>query len=381
MYLLLLVSIAYFFVSNNGRPARLPFTPDAQKKDVVLQKSPKSPYIITTVVGTGEAGFSGDGGSARNARINTPYGIVASEDGALYISDRQNERIRKVDPTGIITTFAGVGPSQSICTNEPIESAHIPLPEKLSIGGDGSLYISSSSDNRVRKIDSLGVVKVVAGTGDRGYNMDKIVATSSQLNSPGGTASDLAGNLYIADTLNNRIRKVGPNGIITTIAGTGTAGFSGDNGLAIKAKIDSPTSVAVSSDGSIYFIHGVSPRIRKISPSGNITTVAGTGIAGFSQDGELAKASQLSEWSSITIAEDKIYIVDHNNHRILYIDEKGRIKNIAGTGAQGYEGDDGNSNESLLGHPTGVAIVGEDAIYVSDADNNRIRKLTPLSSR
>ena len=378
----LIFSLAFYIVLNNPTiitPKKIPSETVKPKKAI---KSSMPKYLITTAVGTGEAGYSGDNELATNAKINDPYGIAVSENGTLFISDRQNSRIRKVDPGGIISTFAGVGSSQIICTSEPISEAHIPGPEKLTLGADGSLYVSSSQGHRIRKIDNQGVVKVVAGTGDPGYNIDGIIATSSQLYSPGGTAVDAQGNLYIADTLNHRVRKVDPKGIISTIAGTGIAGFSGDNGPAIKAKIDTPTSVAISSDGYLYFSHGLNPRVRKISPRGRISTIAGTGTAGFSEDGTSADKARLSEWSSTVLGpDDTVYIVDHKNNRILYIDNKGFIRNLAGTGTGGFSGDNGNATEAMLGHPTQVAINKENVIFISDADNNRIRKLVLTPSK
>lgn len=384
IYLLIIIIGIYWIINKDYNPVKTPTKQrtiqDAAKGKKAISSS-NSKYLITTVAGTGEAGYSGDNGIATDAKINIPYGIEVSENGTFYIADRYNNRIRKVDPSGIISTFAGNGSSQIICTNEPAQTAHIPLPEKIDLGKDGSLYISSSVDHRIRKIDTQGLVRAVAGTGDPGYNIDGIIATSSQINAPGGIAVDSAGNLYIADMLNHRIRKVDQKGVIATIAGTGTPGYSGDNGTAKRAQIDSPNSIVVTSDGSLYFTHGVHPRIRKISPQGEITTIAGTGVSGFSDDGADATKAQLSDWLSVAVGPDDIlYIVDHNNHRILYIDDKGFIRTIAGTGVQGFSGDNGIATQAKLAHPTSISITQDNLLYVADADNNRIRKLIPIES-
>ena len=384
MYLLIIITGIYWIINKGYNPVKTPTkqsTIQGATKGKRAISSSNSKYLITTVVGTGEAGYSGDNGIATDAKINIPYEILVSENGTLYIADRYNNRIRKVDPSGVISTFAGNGSSQIICTNEPAQTAHIPAPENIDLGKDGSLYISSSVEHRIRRIDTQGLVKVVAGTGDPGYNIDGIIATSSQINTPGGIAVDSTGNLYIADMVNHRIRKVDQKGIITTIAGTGTPGYSGDNGIATRAQIDFPNSIAVASDGSLYFTHGVHPRIRKISPQGKITTIAGTGVSGFSDDATDATKAQLSEWLSVAVGhDDTLYIVDHNNHRILYIDDKGFIRTIAGTGVQGFGGDGGMATQAMLGHPTSISIANDNLLYIADADNNRIRKLIPIKS-
>ncbi len=288
--------------------------------------------IITTVAGSGAyLGDVGDNGSATDASLTFPTGVAVDEAGNIYIAASFNNRIHKVIvATGIITTVAGSG---SYCTpmshcgdNGPAISASLDRPKGLTLDQAGNIYISDTQHNRIRKvIASTGIITTIAGiTATGGFNGDNQLATNAQLSSPRGLVFDKEGNLYFADSGNNRIRKIiYPGGIITTVAGiTGTGGFNGDNQLATAAQLDYPYDVALDKMDNLYIADRDNNRIRKvISSTGIITTVAGiTGTGGFNGDNQVATSSQLYHPANITFDQaGNLYIADNFNHRIRKI--------------------------------------------------------------
>jgi uncharacterized protein (TIGR03437 family) len=326
--------------------------------------------IISTVAGTGTQGYSGDGASATAAQLYFPTGVAVDPSGALYIADTDNNVIRKV-VNGVITTIAGSG--SQLGDNGPATSAQLKSPAGLTLDSSGNLFIAEQGGNRIRKI-SNGVITTVAGNGTAGFGGDNGGALAAQLNTPEGVAVDNSGNFYIADTLNNRIRKV-TNGTITTVAGTGVSGFSGDNGTATGAQLNSPTSVALDSAGSIYLTDSGNHRIRKIS-GGTISTVAGGGTQ--LGDGSPATSAQLAQPTDITIDPNgNAYITDSGDAVIRKV-TSGLISTAAGNEVPGFGGDNGSptSAQLMLGTRSGVAADAAGNLYISDTGNNRIRKVS-----
>ena len=277
--------------------------------------------IITTIAGNGTAGYSGDNIPATTARLTKPFAVIFDLSGNMYISDMYNHRIRKVNNSGIITTIAGNGTIGSIGDGGQATAAEIYCPEGMAFDVAGNLYFADQFNHRIRKINTGGIITTVAGNGTPGYNGDNIQATASELYYPSGVTFDTKGNLYICDYRNNRIRMVNSSGIITTIAGNGTQGFSGDNGQAIIAKLYWPTGIVFDVVGNLYIADQLNNRIRMLNTAGIITTVVGDGVKGFSGDGGQATASELSE--SIGVAFDatscNLYISDFANHRIRIV--------------------------------------------------------------
>jgi YD repeat-containing protein len=276
--------------------------------------------IIHTVAGMGFWGFGGDGGPAIWAHLAHPTGVAIGPEGSLYIADTSNHRIRRVGPDGIITTVAGTGSGDSggfDGDGGPATAALLAMPTGVAIGPEGSLYIADGSNHRIRRVGPDGIIHTVAGTGFRGFDGDGGPATAARLNRHTGVAVGPDGSLYIADTGNQRIRRVGPDGIITTVAGTGSGGFDGDGGPATAARLSLPSGVAIGPEGSLYIAEEDNHRIRRVGPDGIITTVAGTGSGGFDGDGGPATAARLSWPRGVAIGpEGSLYIVDEGNRRI-----------------------------------------------------------------
>ena len=329
--------------------------------------------IITTIAGTGVRGYSGDGGPATEAQFNLPYGVVVDEAGNVYIGDLDNDRIRKVDSTGTITTIAGTGESGLSGDGGPATEAQLSDPTGVALDGVGNLYIADTENQRIRKVDSTGTITTIAGTGERG---DGGPATGAQLSSPYGVAVDGAGNLYIGERDNQRIRKVDSTGTIITVAGTGEYSFGGDGGPATEAQLSDPTGVALDGVGNLYIADTFNQRIRKVDFTGTITTIAGTGDYGFGGDGGPATEAQLGGPTGVALdGAGNLYIADTENQRIRKVDFTGTITTIAGTGEYSFGGDGGPATEAQLSLPYGVAVDGAGNLYIADTENQRIRKV------
>ena len=351
------------------------------------QTPPK--YTISTVAGNGTAGFTGDGGAATGAELSNPLGILLDSSGNLYIADQVNHRIRKMDAGGMITTWAGNGTGAYLGDSGAATSAELYDPAGMVMDSSGNLYIADSHNHVVRKVASNGTITTFAGDGVSGFSGDTAAATSGDtslatdatLNTPMAVALDSAGNLYIADTFNQRIRKVTSDGNINTVVGTGTAGSAGDGGPALSARLNYPESIAFDAAGNLYIADTMNDRIRMVSAAdGTIITIAGSVYYGFGGDGGPASAAQLNYPKGIAFdAAGNLYIADSFNSRIRMISAAdGTIRTIAGNGAFGARGDGGPATSAQLRFPTGVAVDSAGKVYVSDTQNSTIRLLTPV---
>jgi uncharacterized protein (TIGR03437 family) len=346
-------------------------------------------YTITTIAGIGTAGFTGDGAEATLAQFDTPYAVARDSSGNLYIADQANNRIRKIDASGIITTLAGDGTEFFLGNGGDAIKASLINPLGVAVSPAGVLYIADSRNHAIRKIDSAGKIQAVTGNGNPGFggDMDTDATTDdgdallAGVNRPIGMAFDAAGNLYFTDQLNQRIRKIDTAGKITTIAGNGEAAYFGDGGLATAAKLNYPQGIAIDSGGNIFFAEGQGHIIRKISPDGTIKTVAGNRTPGFGGDGGKALDASLFYPRGIAVdASGNLYIADTLNSRIRRVAEDGTITTIAGTGAFGDFGDGGPAEQADLFFPTGVTVGPNNTLYVVDTQNHRIKLLTPRTA-
>jgi sugar lactone lactonase YvrE len=276
--------------------------------------------VIVTVVGTGTSGFSGDGGPATLARLNSPYGLAIDAANNLYIVDCMNQRIRKVSPSGIISTVAGTGVAGYGGDGGAATAAKLWNPNYITLDNSGNIYVSDNGNHRIRLINTSGIIKTIAGNGIAGYLGDGGQATAARINYPAGVHVDVAGNLYISDFSNNVIRKVTPGGVISTIVGTGVAGSSGDGGAALSAQLNRPQDVNFDVSGNMYIADTWNEKVRIINPSGVISTFAGTGVTGYSGDGGPAVSAKLNKVDGICFdAAGNLIIADVYNHRVRRI--------------------------------------------------------------
>ncbi len=335
-----------------------------------------APGDISTVAGNGTQGFSGDGSAATSASLNKPMGTFVDGFGNVYTAEFGNHRIRKVDTSGIISTVAGNGTAGFAGDGGPATSASLNGPRDVFVDGLGNIYIADETNHRIRKVDTSGIISTVAGNGTQGFSGDGGPATSASLNNPRGVFVDVSGNIYIGDTNNHRIRKVDTSGIINTVAGNGTFAFSGDGGPATSASLNVPFGVFVDGSGNIYIADQNNHRIRKVDTSGIISTVAGNGTAGFSGDGGPATSASLNNPLGVFVdGLGNIYTAEFVNHRIRKVDAAGNISTVAGNGAAGSSGDGGQATNASLNGPHGVFVDVSGNIYIGDTNNHRIRKV------
>jgi uncharacterized protein (TIGR03437 family) len=333
------------------------------------------PGQIATTAGTGTPGFSGDGAVGTAAQIDTSYAVAVDAFGNFYFSDTVNHRVRKVGTDGKIVTVAGTGQEGYSGDGGLATSARLSFPRGLATDSTGTLYISDSGNFRVRKLASNGVLTTFAGNGQDGYAGDGGQATSAQLRMPRGLAADALGNVYIADSWNYRLRKVDRNGNISTIAGTGQNGFSGDGGPAVKADLGFIQAVAVDdSNGTVYISDALNAVVRAIDSNGNIRTVAGNGTPGFSGDGGDPIKAQLYYPRGIAIdPAGSLYIADCFNNRVR-LAANGKITTVAGKDTPGSSGDSGPASQAQLSCPYGLTTDPRGNVFVVDLLNYRVRK-------
>ena len=331
--------------------------------------------IITTIAGNGKLNFRGDGGQAIDASMS-PMGVTVDKLGNLYISDYGNNRIRKVGLNGIINTIAG--DSLQGYSGDGIKATLSSLytPSKTALDNKGNLYICDENNNRIRKVDTNGIITTFAGNNSQGYSGDGALANQAQINTPFGVATDNMGNIYIAEYGSNVIRKVDTTGIISTIVGNGNRGYSGDGGLAILATLNQPYDVTVDTIGNLYLIDQGNNVIRKVDKYGIISTVAGTGGRGYGGDEDSAINANLNAPRGIAIDRiGNLYISDNGNQRIRMVNPKGIISTIVGNGTFGYNGDGGLASEATLDGTSGISVDFVGNLYIAESGGGRIRKV------
>ena len=398
---------------------------------------------LIRIAGTGRAGYSGDGGLALKAQFLSPAGMAVDASGNVYVSDLDANVVRRIAPDGTITTYAGNGTAGYTGDGGPAAAAQFNTPDGLALDAAGNLYIADRNNYAIRVVSKAGNIRTVAGNGSPGFYGDGLAAASAQLDSPEGIACDSAGNLYIADTQNDRIRMVATSGIITTVAGTGNGNVLGDDGPplaaglvlptgvavdragnlyiadfgnsrirvvsggtittavgssdgapltdganAVSVILNGPTGVAVSGTGKIYFTEGSigtgsglaqgDNRVWQVSADSILTALAGNGIASYSGDGGDATGAQMLGPTGVaTGAAGNLYIADTGNHRVRQVGADGVIRTIAGTGVPGFSGDGGPAAGAQLNSPTGVAFHPNGLLIIADSGNSRIRAILP----
>ena len=328
---------------------------------------------MVTIAGSGSDGFSGDGGNALAAQMGAIWGLAVDAQGNVYFADTWNQRVRKVTAGGAISTIAGSGSLGDGGDGGPALSADLFWPAGLALDTAGNLYVSTGA--RVRKISSDGTIAAFAGTSSAGYGGDGQNATAAALREPRGLAVDSAGNVYIADSGNFRIRKVGQNGKIATIAGNGQYGYSGDGGPPTAASIGYVEALALDPSGNLYFSDPYNHCVRRIYPSGTIQTVAG-GTFGTGGDGGPPTGAQLKYPRGLVVDRNgNLFVADSLNYKVRVVGAGGTLFTAAGTGSAGFTGDGGPGPYASLNMPYALAADPAGNLYIGDLHNFRIRCL------
>ncbi|HRH10260.1 MAG TPA: hypothetical protein PLU73_02045 [Bacteroidia bacterium] len=318
------------------------------------------------------SGFSGDGGLAINALLTGPTDVAVDAAGNVFIADCYNNRIRKVTPLGIISTYAGDGTQGFSGDGGSAINAQLFRPYGVATDANGNLYIADEYNNRIRKVNQSGIISTYGGNGVQGFSGDGGLAINARLNHPNSIVVDNLGNLYVCDRLNNRIRVISPSGIISTFAGTGIQGFNGDGGLAVNAEMNDPMGVTADSNGNVYITDKNNVRIRIVNNFGIISTFAGTGISGFNGDGGSATNAEFRNPTGLEFdASGNLYVVDTYNLRIRKINNLGIISTVAGFGSTGQGGNGGPATNAEFYRPYGVGTDLTGNIYIADANNVR----------
>jgi sugar lactone lactonase YvrE len=382
--------------------------------------------VVTTLAGAGAPGFRGDGGAATSARLNLPLGVALDSKGNLYIADSKNNRVRKINTNGIITTVAGAGGHGGFSGDGgPATDAKLNRPTGLAIDGAGDLYIADEGNNRVRRVDPQGVITTVAGNG-RSVGVTKHISVTKpqiairppglvarparrvRLSAPEDLTFDRKGNLYVSDYQGEEVLKITPDGLLRVFAGTGTAGYSGNGGPATKARLSGPAGLAVNSRGDLLIADHLNNVIRRVDPSGRITTLSASLKAHLTKPiGLLFRGKELyvaDPWHNRLLQinpsgavhlivsgshptylslgpRGNILMTDRDANRlyevVLHVGKQSALLPIAGTGSAGFTGDGGPATKAHLNVPYGVAMDRKGNIYVADSDNNRVQKISP----
>ncbi|MDD2698083.1 MAG: putative Ig domain-containing protein [Arcobacteraceae bacterium] len=323
-----------------------------------------SETLVSTLAGSGTAGSTD--GNGTSATFNFPNGVAIDSSGNIFVAEYLNHKIRKITPEGVVTTVAGSGTQGS--TDGNATTASFNSPSGVAIDSSGNIFVADTKNNKIRKITLDGVVSTFAGSGN--FDFADATGTSASLNSPSGIAIDSSGNIFVADAGNDRIRKITPDGVVSTFAGSGTRGST--DGNATTASFHSPSGVAIDSNGNIFVADAGNDRIRKITPDGVVSTFAGSGTATFA-DGTGTSASFNTPTGVAVDSSGNIFVVDSSNHKIRKITPDGVVTTVAGNGTQGST--NGTGTSASFKYPYGVAIDSSGNILVTDASNNKIRKI------
>ena len=365
-------------VAGKARGARTRQVTDEHHRTRALpdQLEAEAVGMITRVAGTGTPGNSGDDGPATEAELNGPFGVAVTADGGFLIADRFSSVVRKVSSAGVITRVAGTGTPGNSGDDGPATDAELKGPAAVAVTADGGFLVTDPDSSVVRKVSKAGVITRVAGTGTAGNSGDDGPATEAKVNGPYGVAVTTDGGFLISDFDSSVVRKVSKAGVITRVAGTGTAGNSGDDGPATDAELNGPVGVAVTADGGFLVTDYDSHVVRKVSSTGVITRVAGTGTAGNSGDDGPAIEAELTGPTGVAVTADGGFLIaDFDGSVVRKVSSTGVITRVAGTGTPGNSGDDGPATEAELNEPFGVAVTPDGGFLIADTDNRVVRKV------
>ena len=342
--------------------------------------SPSS--VISAAAGNGTYGYTGDGGQATAAELRGPRGLGFDAAGNMYVADTNNNVVRKVTPAGVISTVAGNGTAGYSGDGGPATSAELWQPDAVAVNAAGDLFIADLDNDVIREVTPAGIINTIAGTGTPGYSGDGGLATSAAIGHPVSLAFDSAGDLLFGDVSNNVIREINTAGIISTVVGDGSRGYGGDGGPATSAELNEPTGIAFNTAGDLFIADSGNNVIREVTPSGIISTFAGTSVAGYTGDGGPATSAELNYPNYLAFdAHGDLFISDTNNNVVREVSASGIMSTIVGIGTSGGSGNSGPSGAAQLNTPQGLAFDSAGNLFVADQNNNEIRVLTaPLAS-
>jgi hypothetical protein len=330
--------------------------------------------MLWTAAGNGATAYGGaDGRTSVSVGINTPWGLAIDGQNRIYVADAGNNAVRRIDTDGTVTTIAGTGTAGFSGDGGPATAARLSAPLRITFDSAGNLLIADSANNRIRKVTPAGIISTVAGNGTAGFSGDGGAATAARLRTPSDVSVKPDGTMFIADRANNRVRKVTPTGTISTIAGTGTAGYSGDDGAATAARLSAPYSVTYDSSGNIYIADYDNERLRMINSSGVITTIAGTGVATADGDGGDATQAGLHKPEYVQVTPDGDLIICEANNNDVRIIHDGTIDTIAGSREFGFVGDGNFPIFSTWQRPSSTVLDQQGNLWIADRNNHRVR--------
>lgn len=330
---------------------------------VVVSCGPAS-FTVSTLAGTGSAGSAN--GSGTVAQFRAPHGVAFDSSGNVFVADFSSNKIRRVTPAGVVSTFAGSGASSSV--DGQGTAASFNSPRQVAVDSSGTVYVAESEGHKIRKITPDGVVSTLAGSGVQGSADGAGSAASFRF--PFGIAVDSIGNVYVGDLNNNKVRKISPDGVVSTLAGSGASG--GANGTGAAASFNRPAGVAVDVDGNVYVVEVTGQRVRKITPAGVVSTLAGSGVQG-SADGNGTAASFRNAEGIAVDGDGNVLVADTGNHKIRRITPAGVVSTLAGSGAQ--DSAEGDVAAASFNGPKGIAVDASGTVLVGDTGNNKIRKI------
>ncbi|MFI1252553.1 NHL repeat-containing protein [Streptomyces netropsis] len=342
--------------------------------------APAAERVITTLAGTGVAGSGGDGGPAAHAGLDQPRAVATDRTGAVYVAEWKGHRIRRISPDGLVTTIAGTGKPGFGGDGGPAVEAQLNEPGGLVLDDDGNLYLADYWNHRIRKVSPDGIITTVAGTGEPGHGGDGGPADRALFNEPRGLALDGRGNLYVAEWKGHRVRRIAPDGVITTVAGTGEPGFGADGVPATTGALRNPIDVAVDGTGHLYIADCWTHRVRRVAPDGVITTVAGTGRPGYDGDGGPATATRLHQPRGVDLdGSGNLYIADSLNQRVRLLTPTGVITTVAGGADPDHDEDGAPALGAELYFPRALAVDARGDLIVAECDSHRLRKVTTVT--
>lgn len=330
---------------------------------VVVSCGPAS-FTVSTLAGTGSAGSAN--GSGTVAQFRAPHGVAFDSSGNVFVADFSSNKIRRVTPAGVVSTFAGSGVAGGV--DGVGTAASFNSPRQVAVDSSGTVYVAESEGHKIRKITPGGVVSTLAGSGEQGSADGAGSAASFRF--PFGIAVDGIGNVYVGDLNNNKVRKISPDGVVSTLAGSGASG--GANGTGAAASFNRPAGVAVDVDGNVYVVEVTGQRVRKITPAGVVSTLAGSGVQG-SADGNGTAASFRNAEGIAVDGRGNVLVADTGNHKIRRITPAGVVSTLAGSGAQ--DSAEGDVAAASFNGPKGIAVDASGTVLVGDTGNNKIRKI------